>query len=60
MATQSWHRNPWVWLLIAIPTATVIGCLITIYLAISNPHTMVDDSTSSLGVAHGIASNRPA
>lgn len=59
MATQSWYRNPWVWLLIAIPAATVIGCMITVYLAISHPHTIVDDATTSQSVAHRIGSNRP-
>ena len=46
MATSSWRSNPWVWLIIAIPAATVIGCLFTIYLAINNPETLVDDVTS--------------
>ncbi|MEL6868269.1 MAG: hypothetical protein AAFO81_00575 [Pseudomonadota bacterium] len=32
-----WHRIPAFWLMIGIPTATVIGCLFTIYLAVSNP-----------------------
>lgn len=32
-----------VWLLIAIPGLTVIGCLLTIYLAISNPDKLVKD-----------------
>lgn len=41
---EAWQRNPWVWLLIAIPTLTVVGCMLTIYLALSNPHIIVDDS----------------
>lgn len=41
---ESWQRNPWVWLLIAIPTLTVVGCMLTIYLALSNPHIIVDGS----------------
>ena len=32
-----------VWLVIAIPTLTVAGCLLTIYLAITSPHQLVDD-----------------
>ena len=44
MENTDWRRNPWVWLLIAIPAATVIGCAFTIYLAISNPHTLVRDA----------------
>lgn len=59
MEDNAWHRNPWVWLLIAIPAATVIGCLITVFLAINNPDTLVNDSTSSNPVAHGSAASRP-
>ncbi len=38
-----WYTNHWVWLLIAIPGLTVAGCLLTIWLAISNPDTLVKD-----------------
>lgn len=40
---EPWYRNPWVWLIIAIPFLTVIGGLFTIYLAISRPDYLVDD-----------------
>lgn len=40
---EPWYRNPWVWLLIAIPSLTVAGCMLTIYLAISNPHILVGE-----------------
>ena len=39
-----WYRNPWVWLVIAIPSLTVAGCMLTIYLALTNPHTLVSDA----------------
>ena len=29
---EPWYRNPWVWLLIAIPSMTVVGCMLTIRL----------------------------
>ena len=38
---EDWRRNPWVWLIIAIPALTVIGCALTLYLAITNPHIIV-------------------
>lgn len=41
---EAWYRNPWVWLIIAIPSLTVAGCMLTIYLALTNPHTLVSDS----------------
>jgi hypothetical protein len=43
---EPWFRNPWVWLVIAIPALTVVGGLLTIYLAITNPHIMVSDSAT--------------
>lgn len=40
---ESWQRNPWVWLIIAIPALTVAGCLLTIYLALTRPDYLVGD-----------------
>jgi hypothetical protein len=39
--SEDWRRNPWVWLIIAIPSLTVIGCALTVYLAITHPHIIV-------------------
>jgi hypothetical protein len=44
--TEAWHRNPWVWLVIAIPALTVAGCMLTIYLAITNPDYLVRDAAA--------------
>jgi hypothetical protein len=44
MEEEAWYRNPWVWLIIAIPSLTVAGCLFTIYLALSNPDHLVTDT----------------
>jgi hypothetical protein len=43
LVDEPWYRNPWVWLIIAIPSLTVIGGLITIYLAFSRPDYLVND-----------------
>ena len=40
---ERWYRNGWVWLVIAIPAATVAGCLVTIYLALAHPEEIVRD-----------------
>lgn len=40
---EPWQRNPWVWLVIAIPSLTVAGCLLTIWLALSNPDYLVGE-----------------
>jgi len=41
---EPWYRNPWVWLIIAIPSLTVVGGLITLYLALSRPVILVGDT----------------
>lgn len=41
---EPWYKNPWVWLIIAIPALTVIAGFFTLYLAIANPHIMVSDA----------------
>jgi len=41
---EPWYRNPWVWLLIAIPSLTVAGCMVTIWLALTHPHILVSDT----------------
>ncbi len=46
--SEPWHRNPWVWLIIAIPGLTILGCAFTIYLALTNPETLVGE----YGAAH--------
>lgn len=48
--SESWFRNPWVWLVIAIPSMTVIGCMVTIYVALSNPDYLVHDATNSVQI----------
>ena len=42
-ANEPWYRNYLVWLVIAIPLLTVLGCMLTIYLAVSNPETLVNE-----------------
>ena len=44
---EAWFRNPWVWLVIAIPSLTVVGCMFTIYLALTNPHILVGDNDTT-------------
>ncbi|MFO1257580.1 MAG: FixH family protein [Gammaproteobacteria bacterium] len=34
---KAWYRHPWMWLIVGLPLVSVIGCLITIYLAYQNP-----------------------
>lgn len=41
--TRRWYREPWVWLLIALPMSAVIGGMITIYLAVTSSDGLVVD-----------------
>ncbi len=50
-ATKRWYREPWVWLLIALPMTAVIGGMITIYLAVSSADGLVVDDYYKRGKA---------
>ena len=43
---RPWYREPWPWVLIAIPLLTVIACMITLWLALTYPEHIVSDETS--------------
>ncbi|HYG43222.1 MAG TPA: FixH family protein, partial [Bordetella sp.] len=32
---NAWHREPWPWFLMAGPLLAILGCIITIYLAVT-------------------------
>lgn len=49
--TRPWHREPWVWLIIAIPLVTVIGGFVTLGLAIQTRDELVTDDFRKEGVA---------
>jgi hypothetical protein len=49
--TTRWYREPWVWLLIALPLSAVIGGMITIYLAVSTSDGLVVDDYYKRGKA---------
>ncbi|HLF29830.1 MAG TPA: FixH family protein [Xanthomonadales bacterium] len=38
---RPWYREPWPWVLIAIPLLTVIACGVTLWLALSHPDYLV-------------------
>ena len=41
--TRPWYREPWVWLIIALPMTAVIAGMITLYLAITTSDGLVVD-----------------
>jgi hypothetical protein len=50
-SARPWHREPWVWLIIAIPLATVVGGFVTLGLAIRTGDELVTDDFRKEGVA---------
>jgi hypothetical protein len=52
-----WWREPWPWILIAGPAAAVIGCIITIVLAVQN---FSDEAITDGGVKQGLVVSKPA
>lgn len=48
---RSWYREPWVWLVIALPMSAVIGGMITIYLAVTSSDGLVVDDYYKRGKA---------
>jgi len=39
--TEPWYRQFWPWFIIALPASAVIASFITLWLAVSNPVTLV-------------------
>ena len=48
---KPWHRQPWVWLLIALPMTAVIGGMVTIYIAVTTSDGLVVDDYYKRGKA---------
>ena len=40
---RPWYREPWPWVLIAIPALAVVGSAVTLWLALRHPDTLVLD-----------------
>jgi len=40
---RPWYREPWPWVLIALPLTAVVGCMISLWLALSHPDLLVVD-----------------
>ncbi len=50
-----WWREPWPWILMAGPAAAIIGCIITIALAVQN---FSDQAIDDGGVKRGLVVNK--
>jgi hypothetical protein len=42
--SRPWYREPWPWVLIALPLLTVIASAVTFWLAVSHPDFLVVDT----------------
>ncbi|RME34345.1 MAG: nitrogen fixation protein FixH [Gammaproteobacteria bacterium] len=49
--TRPWYREPYVWLIIALPLSAVVGGIFTIYLAVSTDDGLVVDDYYKQGLA---------
>ena len=47
---RPWFREPWVWLLIALPASAVLGGIVTIWLAVSTDDGLVADDYYKRGL----------
>lgn len=48
---KQWYRQFWPWFLILLPASVVIAGFSTLYIALTNPHSMVDDQYYREGLA---------
>lgn len=48
---KPWHRQFWPWFLISVPLSAVIGGLVTLFIAITNPDALVVDDYYKQGLA---------
>jgi len=53
---KPWYREPWPWIIMAGPALAIVGCGITIYLAVSN---FSDQEIRDGGVKHGLVVSKP-
>lgn len=50
-STPPWYRQFWPWFIIALPATVVVAGFTTLYIALQNPHSMVDDAYYEEGLA---------
>ena len=49
-STRPWFREPWVWLLIALPASAVLGGMVTIWIAVDSDDGLVVDDYYKRGL----------
>jgi hypothetical protein len=41
--SAAWYREPWPWIVVSGPALAVIGCIVSVYLAVSGADPLIDD-----------------
>ena len=57
---RPWYKEPWPWVIIAIPAAAVVMCVITFYLAVSNPDYLVVEEDQYLDIKSELRAQNPS
>ena len=57
---RPWYKEPWPWVIIAIPAAAVIMGVITFYLAVSNPDYLVVEEDQYLDIKSELRAQNPS
>ena len=50
-SAEPWYRQFWPWFLILLPMLSVVGGIVTIFVATNSPHSMVVDDYARIGLA---------
>lgn len=50
-AVEPWYRQFWPWFIFGLPATVVVACMITIFIAVSNPDSLVKDDYYREGLA---------
>ena len=54
-SARAWYREPWPWLLMLPPLASVAGGLVMLYLALSEPPEIMGSGAEPLAIEHASA-----
>ena len=50
-AIEPWYRQFWPWFIFGLPAVVVVACMFTIYIAVTNPDSLVKDNYYREGLA---------
>jgi hypothetical protein len=57
---NTWYKNFWVWVIIALPTSAVVACGITIWLVLQAPDPVIAKETTTEAVNDVLGRNSVA